>query len=174
MTKPIAEYVVSEYNQIINISSTIENYWWYTIPSPTAPFKTITTTENYFDTMVFKIEVDTDLKRKSILKDNIHNSYCLILVRCTEVLKIKIKWRKGWSKAFTKFYVLGIIKIIRSIILEVEYQNYQPILIHQEKTNFYIFCQGNMTNAEYLEKLNNQVDMILYLRPKFFINILYI
>ena len=68
MTKRIAEYEGAEYKKGRDKSSTIENEEWYTIPRKTAPFKTSTTTENYFDTILFNMEVNVYVKRKSMLK----------------------------------------------------------------------------------------------------------
>ena len=62
--------------------------------------------------MLFKEEVDAYVKRKSILEDNTQKEYYTVSVKCTKLLKIKLKNRKGRRKASTKCDVLEMIKII--------------------------------------------------------------
>ena len=68
--------------------------------------------------MVFKMVVDAYVKLKSILKDNIQKLYYLVLVQLTETIKRNLKHSKGWSKASTKFDVLKLINITRSIVFK--------------------------------------------------------
>ena len=70
MTNNIADYIGSEQNNGRYISSTIENEDQYTVPMPTAPVTISTTTENYFDTMVFNVEVIEYMKCKPMNKKN--------------------------------------------------------------------------------------------------------
>ena len=48
---------------------------------------------------------------------------------------------------------------IKTIIYKYEDQKYLPLYLHNAKTNFYSFCQGSMTNPDYLDKLMNLTDM---------------
>ena len=94
-----------------------------------------------------------------MLKENIHNSYPLLLGQRTEVMKSKLNQRTVSSQPFTTFYALELVNLINSIIFKFEVQKYLPILLHQENTNFYTLYQVNITNEDYLDKLNNLVEM---------------
>ena len=61
--------------------------------------------------------------------------------------------------ASTTYDVLILIKIIRTNTLKFYEQNYLPIALHQAKSDFYNIRQGSLSNAEYLKKFNNVVDI---------------
>ena len=103
--------------------------------------------------MIFKTEAEAHVKRKFILEENTHKAYSLVLVNFTELPKRKINHKKRWSEASTKFDVLKLIKIIKSIIFKFEYQKYLPLQIHQANKNLNNMYQGNIYNAHYLEKI---------------------
>ena len=84
--------------------------------------------------MIFKIELEAYMKRKSMLENNIQKSYSLVLVQFIELLKRKIKHSKGWIKASTKFDILRLIKVIKCVILRFEDYKYIHILVHQATT----------------------------------------
>ena len=80
--------------------------------------------------MVFKMEVDSYVKRKSMLEENIQQAYSLVLGKCIGLLKRKLKKSMGWSEAPIKFDVINLINIIESILLKFEDQKYLPISFH--------------------------------------------
>ena len=75
-----------------------------------------TTTEKYFDTMVFKMEVDSCVKRRYMLKEKFQKAYFLVLGKFTKLLKVKLKNITGWSQSSTIFDVLDIFNLIKFII----------------------------------------------------------
>ena len=99
------------------------------------------------------------VKRDTILDKNIQKSYSLMLGQCTELLKSKPKTTTDWMTVLTDFDLLGLMKTIRSVIFKFEDQRYLPLSLHCAKSNFYYFCQNNLSNPEYLEKFTNLVDM---------------
>jgi hypothetical protein len=86
-------------------------------------------------------------------------AYSLVLGLCTELLRAKLKQSNGWAQVSTTFDVLGLIRHIKLIIFKFEDQKFLPVSLHQAKLNFYSLRQGPMTNAEYLEKFTNLVDI---------------
>ena len=52
-----------------------------------------------------------------------------------------------------------LMRIIRTITFKFDEQKYLPLALHQAKSNFYNIRQGSLSNAEYLEKCNNVVDI---------------
>jgi hypothetical protein len=55
--------------------------------------------------------------------------------------------------------VLGLTRLIKAIVYKFDNQKFLPVSLQQAKQNFYSLCQGTMTNAEYLEKYNNYVNI---------------
>ena len=64
-----------------------------------------------------------------------------------------------WKSSSTTYDVLILISIIRTITFKFDEQKYLPLVLHQTNANFYNISQGSLSNAEYLEKLNNVVDI---------------
>ena len=153
--KRIAEYVGTEYRNGGDIRSTIEHNVRFAIPKPLAP----SGTNDEVERMILTKKVDAYVKRDSILDENIQKAYSLMLGQCTELLKIKLKTTTDWMTVSTEFYLLGLIKTIRSVIFKFEDQRHLPLSLHHAKSNFYYFRQNNLSNPEYLEKLTNLVDM---------------
>ena len=109
--------------------------------------------------MILTKKVDAYVKRDSILEENIQKAYSLMLGQCTELLKNKLKTTTDWTTVSTYFYLLGLMKTIRSVIFKIEDQRYLPLSLHHANSNFYYFRQNNLSNPEYLEKFTNLVDM---------------
>jgi hypothetical protein len=86
-------------------------------------------------------------------------AYSLILGQCTELLKSKLKQSGDWDQVSTVYDLLGLTRLIKSIVFKFDDQKFLPVSLHQAKQNFYIMRQGQITNAEYLEKFNNLVDI---------------
>ena len=59
----------------------------------------------------------------------------------------------------TTYYVLILIRIIRTITFKFDEQKYLPLALYQAKANFYNNRQGSLFNAEYSEKFNNIVGI---------------
>ena len=99
------------------------------------------------------------MKRRLTLDENVHKSYSLVLGKCTDLLKSKLKQINKWNTASTTYDVMIFIRIIRMITFKFIEQKYLPLALHQAKANFYNIRQGSLSNAEYLENFNNAVDI---------------
>ena len=108
---------------------------------------------------VFDKEINIYMKCRSTLDKNIQKSYSLVLGQCTDLLKNKLKHSNEWNATSTTYDVLVLIRIIRTITFKLYEQNYFPLALHQAKANFYNIRQGSVSNAEYMEKFNNIVDI---------------
>ena len=108
---------------------------------------------------IFDQEINIYMKRRSTLDENLQLSYSLVLGQCTDLLKSELKHSNKWNDASTTYDILILIKIVRTIAFKFEEQNYLPLALHQEKANFYHIRQGSLSNAEYLEKFKNVVDI---------------
>ena len=99
------------------------------------------------------------MKRRLTLDENVHKSYSLVLGKCTDLLKSKLKQSNEWNADSTIYDVMILIRIIGTITFKFDEQKYFLLALHQSKANFYNIRQGSLSNAEYLEKFNNVVDI---------------
>jgi hypothetical protein len=158
--KRIANYLGAEYKQGGDICSTIENKIALTIPVPHEPALIGNATELLVSQkLIFKGQIDQYICREAILQENMQRAYSLVLGQCTELLRAKLKQSSDWAQVSSAFDVLGLTKLIKSIVFKFDDQKFLPVSLHQAKHNFYSLRQGTMTNAEYLEKFSNYVDI---------------
>ena len=108
---------------------------------------------------ILEKEINIYMKRRSRMHENVQKSYPVVLGQCTDLLKSKPKQRNEWNAASTTYDVLILIRIIRTITFKIDEQKYLMLAIHQAKANFYNIRQGSLSNAEYLKKFNNVVDI---------------
>ena len=99
------------------------------------------------------------MKRRSTLDENVHKCYSLLIGKCTDLLKIKLEQSHKWHSALETYDVMILIRIIRTITFKFDEQEYLPLALHQAKANLYNIRQGSLSNAEYLEKFNNVVNI---------------
>ena len=111
------------------------------------------------DKMILTNKVNSYVRRDSILDENIQKVYSLVLGKCTEFLKSKLKTTSNWDTTSTDFDLLGLIASIKSVIFKFEDQQYFPLSLHYVKKNFYSFRQHHLSNTEYLDKFTNLVDV---------------
>jgi hypothetical protein len=158
--KRIAEYLGAEYKQGGDIRSTIENETTFQVPVPVEPVLVAPATAlTVAQTLIFKGQINEYIRRQAILQENMQKAYSLILGQCTELLRAKLKQSANWTQVSSTFDVLELTKLIKSIVFKFDDQKFLPVSLHQAKQNFYSLRQGTMTNAEYLEKFTNLVDI---------------
>ena len=90
------------------------------------------------------------MKRRSTLDENGKKSYSLVLGQSTYLLKSKLKHSNKWNVASTKYDVLILIRIIRTITFKFDEKKYLPLALHQAKANCYIIRQVSLSNTDYL------------------------
>jgi hypothetical protein len=117
--KRISEYIGSEYKHGGDIRSSIINEALYAIPLPLpATPNAIPDAPTPAETMaqlIFKGEVDSYIKRRSVLKDNIQKAYSLVLGQCTELLQSKLKQQATWAQVHTDQDVVALLALIKAI-----------------------------------------------------------
>ena len=111
------------------------------------------------ESRIFDKEIDIYMKRRSTLDENVQKSNSLVLGQCTDQIKSKLKHSNKWNAASTTYAGMILIKIVITIIFKIDEKKYSPLALHQAKANFYNIRQGRLSNAEYLEKFNNSVDI---------------
>ena len=114
---------------------------------------------SYLEEQVFKEEINTFVKSKEILAENIQKAYSLVLGQCTEIMVNKLKMSLSWEKIKVDQNVIQLLLEIKNIIYKFDDQKYQVLSIHKAKSSFYAFRQGELTNAQYLQKFRNLTDI---------------
>ena len=160
--KRISEHVGSTYKNSGDIRSSIINEAKVVIALPTAPVivdDDDPTAVEKVQLMIFKGEIDSYIKRRSILDDNIQKAYSLILGQCTDLLQSKMKQQATWEATSIAQDAIKLVTMIKSITFKFEDQKFLPLALYQAKANLYNLRQGTMTNHDYLQRFNNLVDV---------------
>ena len=74
-------------------------------------------------------------------------------------MKSKLKQSNKWHVSLTTYEVPILLIIIKTIKFKIDEQKYLPLALNQAKANFYNIRQRSLSNAEYMEKFNNVVDI---------------
>jgi hypothetical protein len=111
--------------------------------------------------LIFKGQIDQYIRQEAMLQENMQRAYSLVLGQCSKLLRAKLKQSSDWAQVSSAFDVLGLTKLIKSIVFKFDDQKFLPVSLYQAKQNFCSLCQGTMMNAEYLEKFSNYVDITL-------------
>ena len=115
--KNIAEYVGTEYKYGGDIRITLENEVQITIPQPVNP---VGDPMPLLESRIFEKEIYIYMKRRSTLDENVQKRYSLVLGKCTDLLKSKLKHSNTWNAASNKYDVLILIRIIRTITFKFD------------------------------------------------------
>ena len=172
-TKAIIEYVGRNYKHGGDICATIDNLELYSIPPPDDPADQYTEITNdagdieksprqqvsFMEAEVFKHEINSFVKRKATLADNVQKSYSLVYGQCTELLKNKLRSTTKWRKIKNAQDVIALLKEIKNITFKFEDQKYPVLSVHNAKIAFYSFRQVELSNLAYLQKNKILVDI---------------
>ena len=110
--------------------------------------------------MIFKGELKSRIKPKSMLDDNIQKSCSLVTGQRANLLLSKLKEQAQWSAVSQEQdAVLALISLIKMITLHFKDQSFLPLALHQSKANLHNLRQSIMTNNECLQWFQNLVDV---------------
>ena len=162
--KRIADYVGAEYREGGDIRSSLIHEAKIQIPIPLNPpvaDPANPTSDEQVAKMIFKGELDTYVKRKSILNQNIQKTYALVIGQCTDLLQSKLKQQTKWLSISQDQDAIALLSLIKTITFRFEDQKFLPLALYQAKTSLYSLRQGNMTNHEYLQRFQTLVDVAM-------------
>jgi hypothetical protein len=135
--KRISEYVGAEYKHGGDIQSSIINEMKITIPVPTAPTavdpKSPAPSESVAE-MIFKREIDSYIKRKSLLDNNIQKTFSL---EYTDLIQSKLKQQAAWATISSDQDVIALIGLIKTITFRFEDQKFLPLALYLSKASLY-------------------------------------
>ena len=92
------------------------------IPTPEKP-EALDSTEDGVDKDVYIKDVKEYMKDNSTLTRSARKLYLLVVVKCTESLRAKIKGKEGWKKIDDKSNSMELLKMIKEIEFKVGTRN---------------------------------------------------
>jgi hypothetical protein len=130
--KRTAEYLGAMYKQGGDIRSTIENKLALQIPISAEPRVigaaiALSTAQ----TLTFKGEINKYIMRRATLEENMQKAYSLIVGQYIELLRAKFKQSNDWVHVSTVFDVLGLIRLVKTIVFKFNDQKFLPVSLHQ-------------------------------------------
>ena len=111
--------------------------------------------------MIFKGELDTFVKRKSYLNQNIQKAYALVIGQCTDLLQSKLKQQTQWATISQDQDVIALLNLIKTITFRFEDQKFLPLALYQAKSSLYSLRQASMSNHDYLQRFQTLVDVAM-------------
>ena len=91
------------------------------VPPAEPPIGTVLTT---MQTKIFEKKIESFIKREETLEENIRRLYSLIIGKCSEVMKAKVKGHPNFEALNRTFDGLGLLIAIKSIIYKFNSQQY--------------------------------------------------
>ncbi|WP_288993360.1 hypothetical protein [uncultured Marinobacter sp.] len=162
--KRIADYVGAEYQEGGDIRSSIIHEARIQIPIPTNPTVVdpkAPTPDEIVARMIFKGELDTFVKRKSYLNQNIQMAYALVIGQCADLLQSKLKQQTQWAAISQDQDVIRLLNLIKTITFRFEDQKFLPLALYQAKSSLYSLRQASMNNHDYLQRFQTLVDVAM-------------
>jgi hypothetical protein len=109
--------------------------------------------------MIFKGEIDSYIKRKSLLDDNIQKTFSLVIGQCTDLIQSKLKQQAVWTTISQDQDAIALIGLIKTITFRFEDHKFLPLALYLSKASLCNLRQGNMANHYYLQRFQNLVDV---------------
>jgi hypothetical protein len=131
--KHISEYVGAAYKHGGDIRSSIINETRIIISVPAAP--TIVdpqapTPAEIVAKMISKGEIDSYIKRKLMLDDNVQKAYSLVLGQCTDLSQSKLKQQAQWAATSQDQDVIALTNLIKTITFRFEDQKFLLLALY--------------------------------------------
>ena len=155
--KEIADYVGREYHHGDDVRKSVERLKDSTFteindPDPSARKTTI---------RIWKEHVYKHMKRTNYYTENMKSLYSLVWGQCTDIMHAKLESLDTFHKMSKDADSINLIKAIKGIVFNFQYQKYQPQSLHEARRHFYMFSQDRAMYFEvFLEKFQNLVVML--------------
>jgi hypothetical protein len=151
-TREICEYVGRTYKYGADTKIALETLSEPTFAKPTDPAANATRT----DVLLWEMQVDEYVKRKTMLRENLKTAYSLIYGQCSDALRAKLESRPNHAADS-----IGLLENIRTVMFQFQSERYSPLALHEAKRRFYSFSQDqHMTCQRYYETFKNNVEVI--------------
>mmetsp|Transcript_36995 Transcript_36995/g.52267 ORF Transcript_36995/g.52267 Transcript_36995/m.52267 type:complete len:1117 (-) Transcript_36995:618-3968(-) len=155
-TKEIANYVGRTFTLGGYMKSAIESLSTPTLTLPEEPGPNPTMTER----RIWDEKIKLHVKREMVLEEGIQKLYSVVWGQCTDAMQARLEGIREHGAIAATLDGIGLLKEIKSVAFQFENQKYQPVSVHMAVRRFYLMSQGNSNNHDYLEKFNNNVELI--------------
>jgi len=155
-TKEIANYVGRTFSMGGYMKSAIENLTMPTFAPPAEPGENPSMTEK----RIWEEKIKLHVKRDMTLEEGVQKLYSVVWGQCTDAMQARLEGIKDHAAVATSMNGIALLKEIKSVAFQFQNQKYQPVSLHMAMRRFYLMSQGNVNNHDYLEKFNNNVELI--------------
>ena len=76
-----------------------------------------------------------------------------------DLLQTKLKQQATWDTIENNQDGITLLTLIKNVVHQFEDQKYLPLMFYNAKLNLYQFCQGNLSNLDYLRKFNSLINI---------------
>ena len=169
--KAIVQYLGQQFGGDVRV--TLESGELFAVPAPKDPAedetedkdadgnvtKTARQKVSYVKNKTFEKQIAEYIKRKQILSTNLEKAFSIILGQCTYDLQKKLEANQNWPTIFSTQNVLDLLETIKLTTYKFDDEKYLPLFIHNAKSVYYQFDQGNMSLNAYRKKYMNNVEI---------------
>ena len=79
--------------------------------------------------MIFKGELESHVKRKDALDDNIQKACSLVTGQCTDLLQSKLKQQAQWDKISHGQDAIALTSLVETVTFRFEDQKFLPLAV---------------------------------------------
>ena len=97
--------------------------------------------------------------RKQRLHSDMEKAHSVIFGQFSDQLQHKLKNSQKWESISSAHKVLDPLVLIKMIVYKYKEDHYLPLSVHNERSAFYTYNQGNLGLNDYREKFNNMVEI---------------
>jgi hypothetical protein len=124
-------------------------------PTPVAPAVVPDT-----DMMIWKMQVQLVLNRRSLLDSNLESAYSLITGQCSKPILEKVAAQVGYTTINQERNPIGLLGLIKAVMFNYNSRKYRGVsIIDIIKPNI-VSQTRYMSDSEYLEKFRTQLDVL--------------
>ena len=108
---------------------------------------------------MLQAEYGTRAKRVEKLSINLITAYGLVLGKCKDYLRSRLKGQEKWETTSNKRDLLGIIKSVKSLSHKYKEDTlYHHVAYHTLLCRFMLFRKGDYSNSEYKRRFKEQIE----------------
>ena len=159
-TKAIAEYVAREYMAVGEFRNGLPDLTLPTLVAPSPPQATATVVE----LKIWEMDFKEYRKRVEEREKNMEKTYALILGQCSKTICNRIEAHEQWESVNTSSNALGLLHLIRQSLYQRATRRQETHALIEAETTLMRFRQSErMSNLDYLEKLQDRVEVYKHL-----------
>jgi hypothetical protein len=159
-TEEIIRYASTTKKNGADVGRSLANGIKLVIATPTPPAAVAPAVVQDTDLMVWKMEVNLALNRRSLLDANLQSVYSLITGQCSKPILEKVAAQVGYTTIHQDRDPIGLLGLIKAVMFNYNSRKYRGVsIVDIIKTNI-VSQTRYMSDSEYLEKFRTQLDVL--------------